>query len=190
MLDKCTALIVAGQRSGMTELAAFARYAGFGATISAADEQPQMGSVGPITFFLLHSHMPADEMRAVSKALRRSSDPNLRFAPVIVVGENMTQEQARRFASDGFDDIISLPIDRHRLVARLEEQLSRTNYYYETDTYLGPDRRRDRPREVNGQKSYTLLRIWRDPVHGTTSQTTRIAGKAQFAPVLPQWLRG
>ena len=192
MLNSCTSLIVAGRRSDLVELVEFSRQVGFGAIVAPdAEQTPPITEpkVGPITYFVIDSRTPLEHLRGVVKALRRSSDPNLRFAPVVVVGSALTQLQTRHFAMEGFDDIISLPMDTEQAITRLEEQLVRTNYYYETADYLGPDRRRYSQREPGGSGSYVLYHVWRDPKSGVRTRAARIAGKPRIAPALPKLLR-
>lgn len=169
-------------------MAEFSRQIGFGAIVGPDGPQGNDPQVGPITF-IIDSRTPLDQLRSVIKALRRSTNDNLRYAPVVVVGQALTQLQTRHFAMEGFDDIISLPMSAERARARLEEQLIRTNYYYETADYLGPDRRRYSNREQTGFGSYVLYHVWRDPRTGVRTRAARIAGKPRYAPVLPKILR-
>lgn len=186
MLTLCTSLVVAGRRNDVLELADFSRQVGFGTVINPDQPDSPAKGPGPITFFLIHTRTPVDRIRSVIRALRRASDINLRFAPVIALGPPLTELQMRQFAAEGFDDIIGLPMDYASAAARLEHQLLRTHTYFETADYLGPDRRRYSAREQTVLGSYVLYHVHRDIKHGTSTRAARIAGKPQIAPAPPK----
>jgi hypothetical protein len=125
---------------------------------------------GPICFYPVDHRAGDDEMRDFLAQLRASPLPDVRFAPVIVVAEESAGAlpDYRRW---GFDDVIILPDDRHELTARFAAQLHREILYYETPTYLGPDRRRKARAKVREPARPSSRanehRFVRDPLEGT-----------------------
>ena len=173
----------------MLDLAEFSRQVGFGAIINPDAQETAVARPGPITFLLIDTRTPLEQMRSVIRPLRRAADINLRFAPVIAVGPPLTELQMRQFASEGFDDMLALPMNFASAAMRLEHQLLRTHTYFETADYLGPDRRRFSQREPTMQGSYLLYHVHRDIKHGVSTRTARIAGRPQFTPAQPKVVR-
>jgi hypothetical protein len=186
MLDQTTALIAASNGGNRDELIDLAATIGFGIVLS-ADQGGDVRPAGPITFFLLHHDDPPGRKRSVLHTLRVSRDDNLRFAPVIVAGRKLTLDTARRYAEEGFDDVISLPAPIEATRARLAEQLGQPRIYFETADYFGPDRRRYETRPRFSTKAYVLWHFQRDPQTGTRVRLARMAGPPNMpASPLPQ----
>lgn len=183
MLDQTTALIAASDAGKRDELLELAANIGFGVILS-ADRGGDVRPVGPITFFFLHHDDPPGRKRSVLHTLRVSRDDNLRFAPVIVAGHRLTLDTAKRYAQDGFDDVISLPASIESTRARLAEQLAQPRIYFETADYFGPDRRRHETRPRFGAKAYVVWHFQRDPSTGTRVRLARMAGPPNM-PVTP-----
>lgn len=124
---------------------------------------------GPIRFYLIDQGIADEEKRQFLEQLRSNSDTDVRFAPVLVVADHPPGAvfDYRRW---GFDGVVVLPADGPSLVESLTAHLNQLTVYYETATYLGPDRRgqrRGRPREIGTQASPVEHRFIRDPLEGT-----------------------
>lgn len=183
MLDQTTALIAASDAGNRDELLELAANIGFGVILS-ADRGGDVRPAGPLTFFLLHHDDPPGRKRSVLHTLRVSREDNLRFAPVIVAGRKLTLDTAKRYAQDGFDDVISLPASIESIRTRLAEQLGQPRVYFETADYFGPDRRRYETRPRFGAKAYVLWHFQRDPATGTRVRLARMAGPPNM-PISP-----
>lgn len=97
---------------------------------------------GDIVFFLFHHKLSDDTMRAVIKLLRDNPDDAIRLAPLLLFVSDGPMETILKYVKFGFDDVISLPEKLENLVTRAQNQLNNPQIYFETETYLGPDRRR------------------------------------------------
>jgi hypothetical protein len=111
---------------------------GFRLVFSAARASPVPD---PICFFLIDYRVENDDKRQLLLRLRGSPDPDIRFAPAIVVVGSCPADEVKRYVDWGFDDIMALPASAPSLAARFEAQLNSERTYYETTTYFGPDRR-------------------------------------------------
>lgn len=144
MLEQCAAYLIARNERHTTALERLARRLGFGhveplysrRTFLPDENQPVL------KFFLMYRHMDERLMTTVRDVIRASPDPNIRYAPIVLFAEDCDFESYLRFVKLGFDDVLTLPDKRDMLVKRLEGQINADHIYFETDTYLGPDRRR------------------------------------------------
>lgn len=173
-LAQCAAYVIARNERDTTALAKLAARFGFGVVeelmsrraFQPADHHP------PLRFFLVYRHMSEDLMIAVRKAIRASSDPGVRLAPIVLFTDECDFETYLRFIKIGFDDVLTLPDKRELLVQRLEQQINSDHTYFETAEYLGPDRRRmegPRPSDPRrtGRESYNRLIVHRSVERGS-----------------------
>ncbi len=106
-------------------------------------------------------------MVAVRNLIRSSDDPRVRYAPIILFADDCDFEAYTHYIRLGFDDVLTLPDKREMLVARLEHQITGEHVYYQTEDYLGPDRRRmelaghSDPRRGGEPRSYSRHTIHR-----------------------------
>jgi hypothetical protein len=138
------AALVVGARNGATaalqELAhaigfmPVERYAGFASAERQARETP-------LVFFLCAEVPDVETLKPTADAIRFSISAELRFSPLIYFSRSLSIESIRACIKMGFDDVIALPYKAGDLSERVFRQVGRTQIYYETATYFGPDRR-------------------------------------------------
>jgi hypothetical protein len=138
------AALVVGARNGATaalqELAhavgfmPVERYAG----IASAERQARET---PLVFFLCAEVPDVAALKPTVDAIRFSISAELRFSPLIYFSRSLSVEGIRACIKMGFDDVIALPYKAGDLSERIFRQVGRTQVYYETATYFGPDRR-------------------------------------------------
>ena len=140
MLSACKAILIGRNELQTRTLLAVATKVGF-----AIIEAPESGDIPTprtlISFVLVHEDVGDDLLRAVIKAIR-NGDKNVRFSPIIVLGNDCPFETVLQFIHLGVDDVISLPEKREVLIQRFAQQLWSEHAYFETADYFGPDRRR------------------------------------------------
>jgi hypothetical protein len=144
MLDQCAAYLIARNESHTKALERLAKRLGFlhvEPLFSRKSFKP-IESHPVLKFFLMYRHMDEQLMITVRDVIRACSDPNIRYAPIILFAEDCDFESYLGFVKMGFDDILTLPDKKDMLVKRLESQVNADHTYFETATYLGPDRRR------------------------------------------------
>lgn len=181
MLSECNAFIVAPSRTEAEQLERMAERVGFGYV--ATSFSPEALHFG-LTFFVLHFRLPDDAMRAIIAQVRHSPDDDTRYAPIVLFTDDCPVERLLGYIQLGFDDVIALPEKREVLEARLDAQLRSEQVYYETDTYLGPDRRRmelssHQDDRRTGVTPFTTLVIRRDPTQGVSVQRRHTIGQPQ-----------
>jgi hypothetical protein len=144
MLQGCHAYIVAQTAAQNRSLVKLASRAGFSTvgTVLGTDSAPLDHDGEHLSFFLLHHQLGETVMRAIITAIRHSPNDAVRFAPVVLIINDCPFETILKFIEFGYDDVITLPERREVLVSRLSNQLNSDHLYFETDGYLGPDRRR------------------------------------------------
>lgn len=143
-LSKCSAYLIARTDAQTEQLRRLALRLGFGhveALFARKDFQPDL-SHPPLSFFLLYRHMSDELVVLVRNVIRRSTDPNVRFSPIVLLTDECDMDTYIHFVRLGFDDVLTLPDKREMLVHRLEQQVTAEHTYFETADYLGPDRRR------------------------------------------------
>jgi hypothetical protein len=129
-----------GPGKGLLDLARSLGFAGASpfATLAEADAQTQQT---PICFFLFAATDNPRTLRGVADAIRFSPTRRLRFSPLIYFAESPSVEGITACLNMGFDDIITMPFARQRVLERLGRQIGQTQIYFETASYFGPDRR-------------------------------------------------
>lgn len=95
----------------------------------------------PLVFFLFDAVADPRTHAPVATAIRASSSPAIRFAPLVCFTRDPSPEAIRACINMGFDDIVTLPVSRPQLRRRIDRQVDTRCVYYETQTYFGPDRR-------------------------------------------------
>jgi CheY-like chemotaxis protein len=108
------------------------------AGVSAAEQQ---AARTPLVFFLFDAGTDPRRHAPAVGAIRASTHPSIRFAPLICFMRQPGLENIRTCINMGFDDIVTLPFAPAELQRRLRRQVGATCVYYETDSYFGPDRR-------------------------------------------------
>ncbi len=95
----------------------------------------------PICFFLFSATDNVAALRGAADSIRFSASRRLRFSPLIYFAESPSVEAITTCLNMGFDDIITMPFTRRRVLDRISRQVGQTMVYYETSSYFGPDRR-------------------------------------------------
>jgi hypothetical protein len=180
MLDECSAFIVAPNAEADSDLKSIALRLGFGEVVSSlAPRTPaQM-----LTFYILHYRLNEAAMRQSIAQVRRSRDNDTRYAPIVLLTDDCPADRLIGYIRLGFDDVVPLPERREVLESRLRAQVEATQIYYETDDYLGPDRRRmelpqptiERRSAANPAITYS---IERDPVSGISARRRHDIGQS------------
>lgn len=135
---------VVGPDNGPREaLLDMARGLGFGGaspftTMAQAEQQMQ---TTPLCFFLFAATENLQSLRGIAEAVRFSAVRRLRFSPLIYFAESPSVEVISTCLNMGFDDIITMPFTRKRVLERVSRQVGQNLVYFETATYFGPDRR-------------------------------------------------
>lgn len=181
MLSECNACVVAPSPRESLQLERMAERVGFGSIITSfAPRVPDRGQ----TYFILHYQLREAPMRAVIDQVRDSQDPQTRYAPIVLFTDDCPIDRLLGYIKMGFDDVIALPEKREVLEARLAAQLNSDLTYFETDDYLGPDRRRmelsdHRDERRTGTMPFSRLIIRRDPTKGVSLVRRHMMGQQQ-----------
>lgn len=191
MLELCRAIIVAPTPFDSRALAQVASEAGFGDIASIFDDTDSSNGLRyPVSYFLVHHRLADTDCEDIIDAVRHIERKGLRFSPMVVMLPETSAESVRKFVHMGFDDVISLPQSQVQLIARLGTQLDREIAYFETDDYLGPDRRRmdadGAVRRPPGVSPHTRLVIRRDPDYGIRVLSRQLRGQQNFQTAKPE----
>lgn len=176
---------VVGQEGGPQEAVLdIARSLGFlgvspFSTIAQAEQQTH---TTPLCYFLCAATEDVSSLRSVANAVRFSTARRLRFSPLIYFAESPSVEVINACIDMGFDDIITMPFTRKRVLERIARQVGQSLVYYETPSYFGPDRRgRKGPKMVlnenRGNGQFRRIEIVRNLVTGIN-----VVRDEQFAP--------
>ncbi|ODT78611.1 MAG: hypothetical protein ABS76_23090 [Pelagibacterium sp. SCN 64-44] len=159
-----------GPGAALAEMAQGLGFAGVSpfSTIAQAEAQTQST---PICFFLFAATEDPASLRGVADSIRFSPSRRLRFSPLIYVSESPSVEAISACLNMGFDDIITMPFTRRRLLERITRQVGTSLVYYETASYFGPDRRNritapGRPAESRLGGQFRRLEIVRNLLSG------------------------
>ena len=95
----------------------------------------------PVCFFLFAAVPDVGTLRGVAEAIRFCPSRRVRFSPLIYFSESPSIDTITRCINMGFDDVITMPFTRARLIERIDRQIGQSHIYYETPGYFGPDRR-------------------------------------------------
>lgn len=140
---KATAFIVGPSDGPGAALTDMAKHLGFEAVlpfagVTVADQQMART---PLLYFLFAAVNDVASLKPHADALRFGASRKVRFAPLIYFSESPSLDGIRACANMGFDDVVTLPFSRERVIERLARQVNHTFPYCETPTYFGPDRR-------------------------------------------------
>lgn len=109
----------------------------FGGVANAEQQTAQT----PLLFFLFAAVDDPGTLKPAADAIRFCPSRKVRFSPLIYFSESPSIAAIRLCAAMGFDDVITLPFTHSRVADRLKRQIDRTQVYFETASYFGPDRR-------------------------------------------------
>lgn len=129
-----------GPRAALLDIARGLGFAGV-TPFSAMAQAEQQAQITPLCFFLFAATENLETMRGVANAVRFSTVRRLRFSPLIYFAESPSAETIAACLNMGFDDIITMPFTRKRVLERVVRQVGQNLVYYETSSYFGPDRR-------------------------------------------------
>lgn len=125
-----------------------------------------------LTFYFVHHRLPDSAKLRFLGLVRALSDPNRKFAPVVLLLSSGPKHLSIQYIEMGFDEVVFLNDPLPAIANRLAGQIGRDLIYVETEHYLGPDRRRveliDRkdPRRTSKGGDHTELSVFRDPSTG------------------------
>ena len=129
-------------------------------SVAAAEAQSQQT---PLIFFLFAAVHDVRILKGVADQIRFAPARRIRFSPLLYFSESPSGEAIVRCIEMGFDDVITLPFTRPRVMARIERLVDHTQVYQETSAYLGPER----PRR-HGSGQFRRLEIIRTAAIGTS----------------------
>ena len=134
-------------------------------------EAERQEEITPLCFFLFAEVPDVRQLARPAQAIRFSGGRRLRFSPLIYFSANPSVDAIRQCISMGFDDVITQPFTRQRVVPRVMRQNDTELVYFETSSYFGPDRRtnteeRIAQEERRGDSQYRRLEIVRRPLTG------------------------
>ncbi|UJW84506.1 hypothetical protein [Devosia sp. SL43] len=95
----------------------------------------------PVCFFLFAAVPDVGTLRSVAEAIRFCPSRRVRFSPLMYFSESPSLDTITRCINMGFDDVITMPFTRSRVLERISRQIGTNLTYYETSGYFGPDRR-------------------------------------------------
>jgi hypothetical protein len=168
LLGGCAAVVVAHEERDSASLQALAKRVGFGSVSTLSEGPHREDPEHSLTFFLLHFGLGNAGKKLLLSRLRGHPSDNVRFAPIVLFIPDGPSEEILFYIGMGFDDVICLPENSHIVASRLATQISQEHLYIETQSYLGPDRRRmelpgDTHPERKGDYEHTKLTIVRKP---------------------------
>lgn len=181
MLAYCRAYVVSAGATQDRALTTLAQRVEFGDVRSVFRSEP-LPADQRVTFFLVDYQLSEPSLRSIIASVRSNRHDVVRYAPIVLFLRDGPYQDMLRFIQLGFDDVIALPDKREVLSSRLRAQLRDDIVYFETDTYLGPDRRRmelpSDPIEFRrtGTTPHTKLFIERDSRAGVKVLRREIIG--------------
>lgn len=190
MLSQCRAYVVAAGEAQDRALFNLAQRVEFGEVRSVRQGEPLPRDLR-VTFFLVDYQLSDPAMLQVIANIRSNGADTIRLAPIVVFFRDGPHQIVLKLIDFGFDDVIALPDKREVLASRLGAQLNDDITYFETPTYLGPDRRRmELPTELpdprrKGSSDHTRLLLRRDPITGIKVLRREIFGLPRRRPFEP-----
>jgi CheY-like chemotaxis protein len=164
---KASAIVVGPTDGPGLAVADVARGLGFQSVASytglaAADAQARQT---PLLFFLFSAVDEVARLKTVAETIRFSPTRRIRFSPMVYFAETAALEHIRQCIEMGFDDVITMPFTHRRVSERIDRLIDRTQVFFETSAYFGPERKTLNERDlVTGQ--YRRLEIVRTLEHG------------------------
>lgn len=138
-----------------------------------------------LNFFLFDYSAEFSESVKKINQLRSSKNLKVRFAPLICLVESPSKEAFVKCVNAGFDDILTLPWSATKIGERLAAQVDSTSIYFETNSYLGPDRRKyflDEKVQIQAapglSHGFRRFEFSRNPHTGVHITSDRVIGRA------------
>jgi len=129
-------------------------------SVAAAEAQSQQT---PLVFFLFAAVHDVRILKGVADQIRFAPARRIRFSPMLYFSESPSVDAISRCIEMGFDDVITLPFTRPRLMARITRLVDHMQVYHETSAYLGPERK-----VHHGSGQFRRIEIIRSPSSGTS----------------------
>ncbi|MDP3316214.1 MAG: hypothetical protein Q8M47_09130 [Devosia sp.] len=129
-------------------------------SVAAAEAQSQQT---PLVFFLFAAVHDVRILKGVADQIRFAPARRIRFSPMLYFSESPSVDAISRCIEMGFDDVITLPFTRPRVMARITRLIDHMQVYHETSAYLGPERKVHR-----GTGQFRRIEIIRSPSSGTS----------------------
>ncbi len=153
MLELCTALALAEDSVWVDAIFDLCEAAGFGECrrYHSPDDVTGFRRTTPPVLFLCDKLGPEVASRALA-GVRQHPVMELRFTPIIMITTDRTETSILRYIQTGYDDIIVYPCEPEAAATRVLGQFNQMQNYYQTETYFGPDRRRNQANPYEGGK--------------------------------------
>jgi len=129
-------------------------------SVAAAEAQSQQT---PLVFFLFAAVHDVRILKGVADQILFAPARRIRFSPMLYFSESPSVDAISRCIEMGFDDVITLPFTRPRLMARITRLVDHMQVYHETSAYLGPERK-----VHHGSGQFRRIEIIRSPSSGTS----------------------
>ena len=173
---KATAYIVGPTDGPGAALTDMARNIGFETVLpfAGAAVAEQQSARTPLIYFLFAAVENVALLRSTAESIRHFPSRRLRMLPLIYFSESPSPEAIRACIGMGFDDVLTLPFTRERVVERLTRQVNRSLVYYETPTYFGPDRRSGSTPTAEERRNAIASRVRRFEIVRTVSSGVSI----------------
>ncbi|MCF4099606.1 hypothetical protein [Maritalea mediterranea] len=112
----------------------------------------------PLQFCFLTQISSNKEVRAAMQAIREHRHERHRFSPVVMLSRDLPRQQIYEYIAMGIDDILQFPCSLKFMTDRLKRQMFQPVKYFETEDYLGPDRRRTFDDVPKGESEHAAQR--------------------------------
>lgn len=137
-------------------------FAGFGARqLKRAENAQQLSAAvmtGEVDLVVIDAAMGLDDALQVVRTLRRCSDDR-KFTPVVLTSSNVSEQTIEFARSSGVNYVVAKPVAPRVLFERLVWIVRDKRAYFETEHFVGPDRRTrplGPPIGVDGRRSGDL----------------------------------
>lgn len=174
MFKRCSALIVSADGAWAKSFHTVLAEIGFGHIEQVADTTALgvMSFSRPLPFFFLSQKCPSEQFQHAMSSIRGHKKDETRFSPMIMMARGLSREQINSYISIGVDDIVQFPCSLKGMADRLKRQLGKPQKYFQTESYFGPDRRRQlddtksSESSRGGTSAYRSYLIQREPFRG------------------------
>lgn len=176
---------VVGREGGPREaLLDIARTLGFGGVspFSTIAQVEQQMLTHPLCYFLCAATEDMTFLRGFADSIRFSTSRRLRFSPLIYFAESPSVEAITACINMGFDDILTMPFTRKRVLERIARQVGQNLVYYETPSYFGPDRRGRNGPQTSAHENRTGGQFRRLEIVRNLITGVNVVRDEQFAP--------
>ena len=144
MFEQCSAYVISSEIEWQSRLSYVLRQVGFSECIRLSSTRGIL-PLHPthLPFLLIHSN--ADKQFALKSVdqVRTNGDDAIRFMPIIMLTDEQSERTIQKFLALGCDDIVLYPCTAPPLAKRLRMQILQSQKYFQTQSYFGPDRRRN-----------------------------------------------